>query len=82
MHVNSVFWFNIFQLHNKLCKVAYPTMQSLPGCIAFVKAWLSKNRNLSDIDNNSGLVPEEWINEIKEAITNMSTNIDGKTCSI
>ena len=46
--------------------------------MAFVNTWLSKNRNLSDIDDNSGIVPDEWINEIKTAVTNTFAELEGK----
>ena len=54
-------------------------MLSVPGFIAFVNTWLSKNRNLSEIDNNSGVVPDEWIQEIKAAVTNIYGDLEGES---
>ena len=54
-------------------------MLSIPGFIAFVNTWLSKNRNLSEIDNNSGVVPDDWIQEIKAAVTSIYRDLEGKS---
>ena len=54
-------------------------MLSVPGFIAFVNTWLSKNRNLSEIDSNSGIVPEDWIQEIKAAVTNIYGDLEGES---
>ena len=71
--------FFFLQLLNKLCHTANPSMLSVPGFIAFVNAWLSKNRNLSEIDSNSGIVPEDWIQEIKAAVTNIYGDLEGES---
>ena len=32
---------------------------------------------MSDIDNNSGIVPEEWIQETKEAVARIYADMEG-----
>ncbi|XP_078572870.1 uncharacterized protein LOC144859794 isoform X1 [Branchiostoma floridae x Branchiostoma japonicum] len=64
----------VAQLLHTLQTRLTPQLAALPSCISFVNHWVSSQHCFGEVDRNSGLAPETWISEVKEAIkTTFST---------
>ncbi|XP_078656127.1 uncharacterized protein LOC144902518 [Branchiostoma floridae x Branchiostoma belcheri] len=66
----------VAQLLHKLQSRLTPQLAALPSCIAFVNHWVSSQYCFSELDGNSGLAPDRWISEVKEAIKTMYSTVE------
>ncbi|XP_019645932.1 PREDICTED: uncharacterized protein LOC109486537 [Branchiostoma belcheri] len=66
----------VAQLLHKLQTRLTPQLAALPSCIAFVNHWVSSQYCFSELDRNSGLAPDRWISEVKQAIKTMYSTVE------
>ncbi|XP_053374188.1 uncharacterized protein LOC123531588 [Mercenaria mercenaria] len=69
----------IAKVQNRLKRSTYPNILSLPGMITFVNTWLANEHSMGDIDANSGIAPDKWIEEIKCAINESYIQLKSET---
>lgn len=69
----------IAHVQHNLSQGGNPWLTSFPGMIAFVKTWLETDHDLADIDANSGIAPDTWVDEVKSALHEICQELDKKS---
>lgn len=58
----------------------HPRLGAIPSVLAFLDYWITQQPNWQEMDANSGLPPDEWIQQVKKAINEIYTQIKGELC--
>lgn len=78
VHVHEFMLFYMLQLNKKLGNSAFPSLRSIPSCIAFLNFWFTQNEDFQTMDKNSGLPPEQWIKQVKMAVKSVYSQLSSK----
>ena len=57
---------------------SYPSLNTLIGCMAYLEFWLIQQPDWTELDQNSGLAPPAWVEEVKRRMRNVHTCVDGE----
>ncbi|XP_067648809.1 uncharacterized protein [Haliotis asinina] len=59
------------KLLERITRNSFPSLNSVPGFMAFLHHWLVKERSYEHMDKNGGLAPYMWIGGVKVAVSEM-----------
>ena len=56
----------------------YPELNGIAGCISYLDFWINEQPDFAELDANSGLVPDHWIEKLRKAVRRVYSCMDGK----
>ena len=62
----------------RLIAVMYPELNGIAGCISYLDFWINEQPDFAELDVNSGLVPDHWIEKLRKAVRKVYSCMDGK----
>ena len=62
----------------RLLGVTHPDLEGVAGCMAYLDFWLTEMPDFAEVDANSGLVPDAWIEKLRKAVNRVYNCMDGK----
>ncbi|XP_041366886.1 uncharacterized protein LOC121381616 [Gigantopelta aegis] len=65
------------QLLEKLSRLCFPELSTIPGFIAFIDCYLRNGNSFVELDENGGIAPESWVSQMKEAVHKICTSMQG-----